>query len=35
MTLGQDFQVLYTFSQTNASGENMDAADCYEPLVAP
>jgi uncharacterized repeat protein (TIGR03803 family) len=31
--LGQDFQVLYTFSQTNASGENMDGADCYEPLV--
>ena len=30
---GQDFQVLYTFSQTNASGENMDGADCYEPLV--
>jgi hypothetical protein len=25
--------VLYTFSQTNASGENMDGADCYEPLV--
>jgi len=32
---GQDFQVLYTFSQTNASGENMDGADCYEPLVEP
>lgn len=31
--LGQDFQVLYTFSQTNASGENTDGADCYEPLV--
>ncbi len=30
---GQHFQVLYTFSQTNASGENMDGADCYEPLV--
>jgi uncharacterized repeat protein (TIGR03803 family) len=30
---GQDFQVLYTFSQTNASGENTDGADCYEPLV--
>lgn len=30
---GQNFQVLYTFSQTNASGENMDGADCYEPLV--
>jgi uncharacterized repeat protein (TIGR03803 family) len=27
------FQVLYTFGQTNASGENMDGADCYEPLV--
>jgi uncharacterized repeat protein (TIGR03803 family) len=30
---GQNFQVLYTFSQTNASGENMDGADCYEPMV--
>ena len=30
---GQDFEVLYTFSQTNASGENADGADCYEPLV--
>jgi uncharacterized repeat protein (TIGR03803 family) len=30
---GQDFQVLYMFSQTNSSGENMDGADCYEPLV--
>jgi len=30
---GNDFQVLYTFSQTNASGENMDGADCYEPVV--
>jgi uncharacterized repeat protein (TIGR03803 family) len=30
---GQNFDVLYTFSQTNASGENMDGADCYEPLV--
>ena len=30
---GQDFEVLYTFSQTNATGENMDGADCYEPLV--
>ncbi|MBV8114729.1 MAG: hypothetical protein JO300_08310 [Silvibacterium sp.] len=30
---GQVFQVLYRFSQTNASGENMDGADCYEPLV--
>jgi uncharacterized repeat protein (TIGR03803 family) len=30
---GTDFQVLYTFSQTNASGENIDGADCYEPLV--
>ncbi len=30
---GQDFQVLYTFSQTNAGGENKDGADCYEPLV--
>ncbi len=32
-TSGQDFQVLYTFSQTNASGQNTDGADCYEPLV--
>jgi uncharacterized repeat protein (TIGR03803 family) len=30
---GSNFQVLYTFSQTNASGQNMDGADCYEPLV--
>jgi uncharacterized repeat protein (TIGR03803 family) len=30
---GGDFQVLYTFSPTNASGENTDGADCYEPLV--
>ncbi|HTZ56539.1 MAG TPA: choice-of-anchor tandem repeat GloVer-containing protein [Acidobacteriaceae bacterium] len=30
---GQHFQVLYSFSQTNASGENMDGADCYEPFV--
>lgn len=30
---GSDFQVLYTFSQTNASGQNPDGADCYEPLV--
>ena len=30
---GGDFQVLYTFSQTNASGQNMDGADCYQPLV--
>jgi uncharacterized repeat protein (TIGR03803 family) len=32
---GQDFDVLYSFSQTNSSGENMDGADCYEPLVEP
>jgi uncharacterized repeat protein (TIGR03803 family) len=30
---GQDFEVLYTFSQTNASGQNSDGAECYEPLV--
>ncbi len=30
---GQNFDVLYTFSQTNVGGENMDGADCYEPLV--
>jgi uncharacterized repeat protein (TIGR03803 family) len=33
MTPGGHFQVLYTFSQTNASGQNMDGADSYEPLV--
>ena len=32
---GQDFQVLYTFSLTNASGQNADGADCYELLVEP
>lgn len=30
---GQTFEVLYTFSQTNSSGENTDGADCYEPFV--
>jgi uncharacterized repeat protein (TIGR03803 family) len=30
---GTDFQMLYTFSQTNASGQNTDGADCYEPLI--
>jgi uncharacterized repeat protein (TIGR03803 family) len=30
---GSHFQVLYTFSLTNASSENTDGADCYEPLV--
>jgi uncharacterized repeat protein (TIGR03803 family) len=30
---GDDFDVLYTFSQTDANGDNMDGADCYEPLV--
>ncbi len=30
---GADFEVLYTFSQTDAAGENTDGADCYEPLV--
>jgi len=30
---GENFEVLYTFSQTNSSGENTDGADCYEPLV--
>jgi uncharacterized repeat protein (TIGR03803 family) len=30
---GDPFEVLYTFTQTNASGENTDGADCYEPLV--
>lgn len=30
---GQNFEVLYTFSQTDANGDNFDGADCYEPLV--
>jgi uncharacterized repeat protein (TIGR03803 family) len=30
---GDDFDVLYTFSQTDANGANKDGADCYEPLV--
>lgn len=30
---GRAFEVLYTFSQTDASGANSDGADCYEPLV--
>jgi uncharacterized repeat protein (TIGR03803 family) len=30
---GSPFQVLYTFSQTDSSGQNSDGADCYEPLV--
>jgi uncharacterized repeat protein (TIGR03803 family) len=30
---GDDFDVLYTFTQTDANGDNMDGADCYEPLV--
>jgi uncharacterized repeat protein (TIGR03803 family) len=30
---GADFQMLYAFSQTDASGENKDGADCYEPVV--
>jgi uncharacterized repeat protein (TIGR03803 family) len=30
---GDRFEVLYTFSQTNSSGENVDGAECYEPLV--
>jgi uncharacterized repeat protein (TIGR03803 family) len=33
MTREGDFQVLYTFSQTNANGQNTDGADSYEPLV--
>jgi len=32
-TSGQDFEVLYRFSQTDASGANSDGADCYEPLA--
>ena len=30
---GDHFAVLYTFSQTNSAGENVDGAECYEPLV--
>lgn len=30
---GDHFEVLYTFSQTNSAAENMDGAECYEPLV--
>jgi uncharacterized repeat protein (TIGR03803 family) len=30
---GGDFDVLYTFTQTDANGANTDGADCYEPLV--
>jgi uncharacterized repeat protein (TIGR03803 family) len=30
---GDDFDVLYRFSQTNANGANADGAECYEPLV--
>ena len=30
---GRYFKVLYKFSQTDAHGDNMDGADCYEPLV--
>jgi uncharacterized repeat protein (TIGR03803 family) len=33
MTPKGDFQVLYTFTQTDSSGDNSDGADCYEPLV--
>ena len=32
-TSGQDFDVLYRFSQTDANGRNTDGADPYEPLV--
>jgi uncharacterized repeat protein (TIGR03803 family) len=30
---GDDFDVLYTFTQTDSKGTNLDGADCYEPLV--
>lgn len=34
MTLsGEDFEVLYRFGQTDANGENVEGAHCYEPLV--
>ena len=29
---GQNFQVLYTFSQTDANGDNTDGVGCAEPL---
>ena len=32
-TSGENFELLYTFSQTDSTGENSDGADCYEPLV--
>jgi uncharacterized repeat protein (TIGR03803 family) len=32
-TSGQDFEVLYRFSQTDPSGANSEGADPYEPLV--
>lgn len=32
-TSGQEFQVLYRFTQTNANGANPDGADPYEPLL--
>lgn len=31
-TSGQDFDVLYSFTQTDANGDNTDGADPYEPL---
>ena len=33
VTIGARLDVLYTFTQTDANGSNMDGADCYEPLV--
>ena len=30
---GQNFEVLYTFGQTDADGDNTDGADPYEPLL--
>jgi len=30
---GDHFEVLYTFSQTDANGNDTDGAECYEPLV--
>jgi len=30
---GNHFEVLYRFSAVDASGENADGANCYEPLI--
>lgn len=30
---GGHLEVLYTFTQTNAGGQNRDGAECYEILI--